>query len=50
MIEDQLSHTVKMLLDPGDFEFVGPSTIISFYPNDIELLRVGAGATAPFGF
>lgn len=42
LIEDKLMHSIDMIIDPGEFEFVGSSTIIRFSP-EIELVREGAG-------
>jgi tRNA threonylcarbamoyl adenosine modification protein (Sua5/YciO/YrdC/YwlC family) len=43
-IEDKLSHCLDMIIDPGEFEFAGPSTIISLCSAEgIEILREGAG-------
>lgn len=44
MIEDsELSHQIDLIIDPGEHEFSGPSTIISFLNNNIEVIREGAG-------
>jgi tRNA threonylcarbamoyl adenosine modification protein (Sua5/YciO/YrdC/YwlC family) len=48
LLEDILSQKVKLVLDPGEVEFAGPSSIIRFYP-EFELEREGAGPIAPFG-
>ena len=44
MIEDsELKSIVEMIIDPGEIEFAGPSTIISFLSDIPELIRDGAG-------
>ena len=43
MIEDALSNELSMIIDPGEFEFVGKSTIISFINGEAELIREGVG-------
>ena len=48
-LEDTISNIVSMIIDPGEIEFSGPSTIISFCSDEgIEIIREGAGDTAPF--
>lgn len=49
MVEDKFAHILGMIIDPGEFDFVGESTIIDFSKGDIELAREGAGALTPFG-
>ena len=49
MIEDSsLAHMIGMIIDPGEFSFAGPSTIVSFMDGIVELIREGAGDSAPF--
>lgn len=49
MIEECPSiHLIDMIIDPGEFEFVGESTIISFLDGHPEILREGAGDTSLF--
>jgi tRNA threonylcarbamoyl adenosine modification protein (Sua5/YciO/YrdC/YwlC family) len=51
IIEDQLSNMIEMIIDPGEFDFVGPSTIISYVEeNGPELIREGAGNIDQFNF
>lgn len=50
LIEEQLGGVVDMIIDPGEVNFVGSSTIISFVSGAPELLREGVGDTSPFGF
>lgn len=43
-IEDAFSAEIKMILDPGDFHFIGPSTVVDFSNgDDPSVLRKGAG-------
>jgi tRNA threonylcarbamoyl adenosine modification protein (Sua5/YciO/YrdC/YwlC family) len=42
-IEEAVSHLVGMIIDPGEFEFSGASTIIHFQEDIPELIREGAG-------
>ena len=43
LIEDQLGHEIPLILDPGEWEFAGVSTIVSLLDNGIEVIRQGAG-------
>lgn len=44
MIEDcPITHLIDMIIDPGEFEFVGVSTIVSFINGQPEVTREGAG-------
>lgn len=44
MIEEKLSHVIDHIIDPGEFEFVGPSTIVDFVAEGAPvILREGAG-------
>ncbi len=44
LLEEKLSNSVSLILDPGDFEFVGQSTILNFVDEEEEVLvRQGAG-------
>lgn len=48
-IEEKFSHLIDLIIDPGELEFVGPSTIINLSnPNEIEILREGAGSSDIF--
>lgn len=43
-IEDKLSHCLSMIVDPGEFEFAGQSTVIDFSQGTGPMLvRAGAG-------
>ncbi|MGK0368068.1 MAG: tRNA A37 threonylcarbamoyladenosine synthetase subunit TsaC/SUA5/YrdC [Thermoproteota archaeon] len=48
LIEDKLSHSIDLIIDPGELEFVGLSTVISFYNDEIEIIREGAGPISSF--
>ena len=43
MLEEQISHLVELILDPGETEFLGPSSIISLTDSAPEIIREGAG-------
>lgn len=44
LIESTLSHVIDMVLDPGEFEFAGESTIVSLVDaGNPVILRQGAG-------
>lgn len=42
-IEEKCMGHVKMIIDPGEYHFAGPSTIIDFTTDAPELIREGAG-------
>ena len=43
-VEEACSHIVEMIIDPGEFEFCGPSSIIDFSSGEIPILvREGSG-------
>tara|TARA_Y100000780_G_scaffold220150_1_gene227144 strand:+ start:73984 stop:74610 length:627 start_codon:yes stop_codon:yes gene_type:complete len=42
-LEESLSAKVDMIIDPGEFNFIGPSTIYNFAHQPPELVREGAG-------
>lgn len=49
MIEDSsIAHLIDMIIDPGEFEFVGGSTIISFVEGFPDIIREGAGDPSLF--
>lgn len=43
-IEDSLSAELSMILDPGDYEFAGASTIVDFTTGAPEIIRQGVGS------
>lgn len=45
LIEDFLGHQIDLIIDPGDYEFLGHTTIVDFTSGSPELIRQGI---APF--
>ena len=44
LIEDSLKHVIELVIDPGEFEIVGASTMVSLVdPAAPVVLRQGAG-------
>lgn len=43
LIDDQLSHEIKLIIDPDDLQILGKTTIINFYGGEPELIRKGIG-------
>lgn len=44
LIDDSLSHIIDLVLDPGEFEFAGESTVVRLMnDSEPEILRQGAG-------
>lgn len=43
LIEDQFSNLIDLIIDPGEFEFTGLTTIVDFTSGEPEVIRVGAG-------
>lgn len=43
LIEDYLGNQIDLIIDPGDYEFLGPTTIIDFTQGSPEIIREGAG-------
>lgn len=49
MLEECISNLTEMIIDPGEIEFSGQSTIIDFVTDGTPtLLREGAGDPSPF--
>lgn len=42
-IEDRLAHIVSMILDPGELNLLGASTVISYLKESPEIIRAGSG-------
>lgn len=42
-IEDSFGHLIDLIIDPGEYEFVGSTTIVDYRSGAPEVLRVGAG-------
>lgn len=43
IIDEQFGHAVSIIIDPGEYEFSGQSTVVSLIGDSIEVLRQGAG-------
>lgn len=43
LIEDNLSHLIDLIIDPGEYEFLGPTTIVNFTQGIPEVVRIGSG-------
>jgi tRNA threonylcarbamoyl adenosine modification protein (Sua5/YciO/YrdC/YwlC family) len=43
LIEDNLGHLIDLIIDPGEYEFLGPTTIVDFTQGSPEVVRVGSG-------
>jgi tRNA threonylcarbamoyl adenosine modification protein (Sua5/YciO/YrdC/YwlC family) len=43
LIEDQFGDMIDLIIDPGETEFIGPTTVINFTTPQPEVLRVGLG-------
>jgi tRNA threonylcarbamoyl adenosine modification protein (Sua5/YciO/YrdC/YwlC family) len=43
LIEETFGFQIDLILDPGDYEFIGQTTIIDFTKGEAELIRMGAG-------
>lgn len=48
LIEDAFGNMIDMIIDPGEFEFVGSTTIVDFSTGEPEVVREGAGNPAIF--
>jgi tRNA threonylcarbamoyl adenosine modification protein (Sua5/YciO/YrdC/YwlC family) len=48
LIEDQFGSGIDMIIDPGETEFVGSTTIVDFTSGFPEVQRIGAGNPALF--
>jgi tRNA threonylcarbamoyl adenosine modification protein (Sua5/YciO/YrdC/YwlC family) len=44
LIEDQFGGMIDLILDPGEIEFVGQTTIVDFTSGVPEVVRVGVGS------
>lgn len=47
-IDDAISHVTPLILDPGEIEFVGPTTIIDFSQGQPVIVREGSGDLSSF--
>lgn len=43
LIEDYFGGKIDLIIDPGEVEFIGPTTIVDFTSGEPEIIRVGAG-------
>lgn len=48
LIEDKFPYLIDLILDPGEVEFTGSSSIIDFTTGSPEVIRHGAGDTTLF--
>lgn len=48
LIEDKFPHLIDLIIDPGEVEFTGPTTIVDFTSGSPEVVRIGAGAPELF--
>lgn len=48
LIEDAFSNLIDLIIDPGETEFLGPTTIIDFTEGGPEIVREGAGDASLF--
>lgn len=48
MLEDKIANICEMIIDPGEFEFVPPSTIVDFMDDVPNIIREGSGDTSYF--
>lgn len=48
IIEDSFRNHIDMIIDPGEVEFIGPTTIVDFSNGEPELVRAGAGDSPLF--
>jgi len=48
LIEDHFGHLIDLIIDSGEIQFVGPTTIVDFTSGEPEIQRVGAGNPAIF--
>lgn len=48
LIEDFFGQNVDLILDPGEYTFVGPTTIVDFTSGSPEVIRQGAGDSRLF--
>lgn len=48
LIEDSLGHLIDLIIDPGEYDFIGQTTIIDFTSGSPEVIREGAGDSSLF--
>lgn len=48
MLEEKIANICEMIIDPGEFEFVPPSTIVDFMDDVPNIIREGSGDISYF--
>jgi tRNA threonylcarbamoyl adenosine modification protein (Sua5/YciO/YrdC/YwlC family) len=48
LIEDKFGNIIDMVIDPGEYEFIGSTSIVDFTSGEPEVIREGTGETALF--
>lgn len=48
LIEEQYGQLIDLVIDPGEYEFIGQTTIIDFTEGSPQLIREGSGDPAIF--
>jgi tRNA threonylcarbamoyl adenosine modification protein (Sua5/YciO/YrdC/YwlC family) len=43
LIQEEWPHDIALILDPGEYEFTGPSTVVDCSGEGISIVRQGAG-------
>src|SRR5690606_33600493 len=46
LIEDKFPYLIDLILDPGEVEFLGSSSIIDFTTGEPQIIRHGSGDTS----
>lgn len=47
-IEDHFKNLIDLIIDPGEVEFIGSTTIVDFTTGEPEIQRIGAGNPTVF--
>lgn len=47
-IEDTFGGLIDLIVDPGEYEFLGPTTIVNFTLGSPEIVRIGVGRSDIF--
>lgn len=47
-IDDAFAHLIDLIIDPGDYDFIGNTTIVDFTSGSPEIVREGAGNSEIF--
>lgn len=48
-IEEAFPHGIDLVIDPGEYEFIGSTTIVDFTSGAPEVVRQGSGDASLFG-